>query len=57
MVEEIPIKEITDYMKIGYREYVTLSLNLINVMVSCLITINVKQDKEFKEALGDGYYL
>jgi len=56
MEGEVPVKEITNYMKVGYREFGTLSLNLIDAMVYCLIAINVKQDKEFKEALGEGYY-
>jgi hypothetical protein len=54
--DEFPTKEIIQYMQLGYREFGTLSLNLVDAMVNYLITINVKQDKEFREALGDGYY-
>jgi hypothetical protein len=54
--DELPIKEIIGFMKVGYCEYGTISLDLINAMTNCLITINVKNDDEFKKALGDGYY-
>ena len=54
--EELPTKEIIGYMQVGYREYGTISLDLINTMTNTLITMHVKCDKEFREALGDGYY-
>ena len=52
----LPTKDIIGYMQVGYREYGTISLNLIDAMTDCLITINVKDDKEFRSILGDGYY-
>jgi|WetSurMetagenome_2_1015567.scaffolds.fasta_scaffold372079_2 hypothetical protein len=56
MNEEFPTKELVNYMKIWYREDGSLSLDLIDAMVNYLILINVKQDREFRDAIGDGYY-
>jgi hypothetical protein len=60
MTEEFPEKEIIAYMKSGYRNGLTdiESLEtLIDQVVRHLIRIRVREDKEFKLALGDGYYL
>ena len=55
-VEEFLLKEIIDLMKKGYEKYGTLSFDLIDSTANCLVLINLKHDKEFKELLGDGYY-
>jgi hypothetical protein len=54
--KDFPYKEIVDLMRVGYRECDIIPFDLIDAMVSCLITINVRTDKEFKLLLGEGYY-
>lgn len=47
---------IIELMRVGYHECDILPFDLIDTTVSLLIILRVRNDKEFKLALGMGYY-
>ena len=51
-----PYKEIIELMQVSYNKFDIIPFDLINTMVDYLIQINIKEDKEFKLLLGEGYY-
>jgi hypothetical protein len=56
---DFPEKEIISYMESGYRNGladIEDLEDLIDQVVRYIIQTRVRDDKEFKLALGDGYY-
>jgi hypothetical protein len=51
-----PYKEIIELMQVSYNKFDIIPFDLINTMADYLIQINIKEDKEFKLLLGEGYY-
>jgi hypothetical protein len=51
-----PYKEIIGLMQVGYTTCDIIPFDLINTLVSYLIQINVHNDSEFRNLLGEGYY-
>jgi hypothetical protein len=54
--DNFPYKEIVGLMQVGYRECDVILFDLIDSLTSYLIEVNVREDKEFKTLLGEGYY-
>jgi len=54
---EFPYKEIVfGLMRVGYKEFDVIDFHLIDTLADYLIQIHVRNDKEFTELLGGGYY-
>ncbi len=51
-----PYEEIMDLMKSSYNNTGIILFDLIDNVVDYLILVNVKNDKEFKLLLKEGYY-
>jgi hypothetical protein len=43
-------------LKVGYRQFDVIPFDTIDALVSLLIQYRVREDSEFKLALGIGYY-
>ena len=53
---EFPYDQIIGLMKVGYNQLGIISFDLIDQVAGYQIRTCIRNDKEFRELLGDGYY-
>ena len=50
------VEPLMGMLKVGYRQFDAIPFDTVDALVSLLIQLRVREDTEFKLALGIGYY-